>query len=756
MSTQSPTRNRPRRVATFWFCLVPSLAIVAFASTRMLGVFRPTPVNRSALTYEERKPFDSSGFVAIIGSVKPWSSNASMAEIADAWRDLGPRTNQSIDSETTKRPSKDELKRLSDLLTKATLYNSEGETAEAAKLLEHARSLLDARDDLAVKFMYTIIHFQGVTALRQGENDNCIMCRGESSCILPIAPAARHAKPEGSRKAIGYFTEYLKVFPDDLEVKWLLNVAHMTLGEYPDKVDARYLVSLDRYNKSEFDIGKFRDVGEQAGVNRFNQAGGAIMEDFDGDGWLDLATTTFDPTQPMAYFRNRGDGTFEDRSEAAGVLGQLGGQNCVQTDYDNDGRMDIFIPRGGWLSYPMRPSLLHNEGGKFVDVTEKAGLLDPVNSISACWADYDNDGWLDLFICCEKSPNRLYHNQGDGTFVESAGKAGVAGDGQAITKGAAWIDFDNDGDPDLFLTDLRGVGRLLRNQGSGTFEDLTLSMGIDGPRTGFSCWAWDYDNDGWLDLFATCYERTVADVVKGLIGQPHSGSSNKLFHNLSGEGFEDVTKQAGLDLVFATMGSNFADFDNDGFLDFYLGTGDPHLSSLVPNRMFKNVDGKRFAEITASSGTGHLQKGHGVACGDYDRDGDVDLFIEMGGAVKGDMYRNVLFENPGQGNHWLTVKLVGKKTNRAAIGARLKIVTAGEKPMTVHRHVSSGSSYGANSLRQHVGLAGAKRVASLEVHWPTSGTTQVFHDVDADQTIEITEFEQNYRKLDELPSPKRK
>jgi hypothetical protein len=756
MSDRSLPGKKTHRVAILWGFLVLILAIAAVASTRLMGVSAPPTAVRSRLTFEERKPIDSSGFRQINRSVKPWSSRASLAELANVWRDVGRRINQSIDSERITNTPTDEKKLIADLLIKASLHHSEGETAEAAKVLEHARSLVEANDDLATNSLYSIIYFQGVTALRQGENDNCVMCRGESSCILPIAPSARHTKPEGSRKAIGYFTEYLGVFPDDLEVRWLLNLAHMTLGEYPDKVEPHHLVTMDRFLKSEFDIGKFRDVGEKAGVNRLNRAGGAIMEDFDGDGLLDLATTTFDPTEPMAFFRNRGDGTFEDRSEAAGVLGQLGGQYCVQTDYDNDGRMDIFIPRGGWLAYPMRPSLLHNEGGKFVDVTEKAGLLDPVNSISACWADYDNDGWLDLFICCETSPNRLYHNQGDGTFVESATKAGVAGNGRSHCKGAAWIDFDNDGDPDLFLNHLDGVGRLLRNEGAGRFEDLTLSMGIDGPRMGFSCWSWDFDNDGWLDIFATSYDRSTQDVVKGLMGQRHSRSSSKLFRNLGGEGFEDVTKQAGLDAVFATMGSNFADFDNDGFLDFYLATGEPSLSSLVPNRMFRNVDGKRFAEITASSGTGHLQKGHGVACGDWDRDGDIDIFVETGGAVKGDMYHDVLFENPGQGNHWLTVRLIGKKTNRAAIGARIKVVTAGEKPLTLHRHVSSGSSYGANPLRQHVGLAGAKRVESLEVHWPTSGTTQVFRDIAADQTIEITEFEENYRKLEEKPILNRK
>src|SRR5262249_60688495 len=157
--------------------------------------------------------------------------------------------------------------------------------------------------------------------------------------------------------------------------------------------------------------------------------------------------------------------------------------------------------------------------------------------------------------------------------------------------------------------------------------------------------------------------------------------------------FEDRTKDAGLDLVFATMGSNFADFDNDGFLDMYLGTGEPSLAFLDPSRMLRNVAGRRFADITGSSRTGQLQKGHGVACGDWDRNGTVDLFVELGGAIPGDKYHNALFQNPGQGNHWLTVKLIGTKTNRSANGARIKVVTAGAEPLAVHRHVSPGSSF---------------------------------------------------------------
>jgi hypothetical protein len=169
--------------------------------------------------------------------------------------------------------------------------------------------------------------------------------------------------------------------------------------------------------------------------------------------------------------------------------------------------------------------------------------------------------------------------------------------------------------------------------------------------------------------------------------------------------------------------------------------------------MFKNVGGLRFAEISGTTGTGHLQKGHAVACGDWDRDGDVDVFIEMGGTVNGDRYHNILFQNPGQGNHSLTVKLVGRKTNRAAIGARIKAVTAANEPLTVHRHVSSGSSFGASPLQQTIGLGAAGRVAVLEIHWPASGTTQVFRDIAADQAIEVTEFAENYRPLGWKPIP---
>jgi hypothetical protein len=190
-------------------------------------------------------------------------------------------------------------------------------------------------------------------------------------------------------------------------------------------------------------------------------------------------------------------------------------------------------------------------------------------------------------------------------------------------------------------------------------------------------------------------------------------------------------------------------------LDMYLATGDPNVATVIPNRMFRNVDGSRFVEISGGAGTAHLQKGHGVAFGDWDRDGNVDLFEQMGGAVPGDRYHNVMFQNPGHSNRWVTVKLIGRRTNRCAIGARIKVVTGGASPQSFYRWVCSGSSFGGNPMQQTIGLGPADQIATIEVHWPTSGTTQTFHNLKVNQALEITELAAEPRVLPwkRLPPP---
>ena len=202
-----------------------------------------------------------------------------------------------------------------------------------------------------------------------------------------------------------------------------------------------------------------------------------------------------------------------------------------------------------------------------------------------------------------------------------------------------------------------------------------------------------------------------------------------------------MTREVGLDRPMSPMGCNFADIDNDGYPDIYLGTGWLSTSSLVPNLMFKNVHGERFEDVTLSSGTGHLQKGHGVSFADWNGDGDLDLFVQTGGATPGDRAHNLLFQNPGHGRHWLATKLVGTKTNRAAIGAQIKatINQTDGTARSIFRTVGNNSSFGGNTLVQSIGIGEAMRVSELEVYWPTSATTQILRDVDSDQTIIITE-----------------
>ena len=190
------------------------------------------------------------------------------------------------------------------------------------------------------------------------------------------------------------------------------------------------------------------------------------------------------------------------------------------------------------------------------------------------------------------------------------------------------------------------------------------------------------------------------------------------------------------------MGSNFGDLDNDGYLDFYLGTGYPAYRSIMPNVMYRNQSGKGFRDVSATGGFSHLQKGHGVVFADLDHDGDQDIFEQMGGALPGDAYGNVLYENPGFDNHWIAIQLVGVRSNRSAIGTRIHVqVIENDVRRSIYKHVNSGGTFGANPLRQTVGLGKASRIVVLEVFWPTTGLTQTFRDVPFDQFIRIVEGE---------------
>jgi hypothetical protein len=659
----------------------------------------------------------------------------------------------------------------------ATLLIYDGKLEEAAVVLQKA---LDAGRvaDMPAAVRMRIVALQGVIAFRRGEADNCIACLGPSSCIFPIAPEAVHTNTAGSREAIRHFTTYLQAEPGDLRVRWLLNLAHMTLGEYPERVPPRYLIRLDGF-RSKIDVGKFSNVAPLVGLTpRPNLAGGSVFDDFTGDGLPDLFTTSLDTDAGASLYVNRGDGTFEHRSESAGLGEQIYALNVTRADYDNDGDLDVLLLRGAWEN-PMRMSLLRNNGqGVFEDVTIASGLVQPIPSESAAWGDYDNDGFVDLYVCGEyyrpylprrpanpdpRNRGRLYRNLGNGTFVDVAAAAGVAC--EACSKGCAWGDYDGDGWLDLYVTDITGPCHLYHNEGNGTFRDVAAELGVTGAEWSFACWFWDYDNDGRLDLYVNDYTASVAETVAVAMGAPIPRSCRpRLYRNLGPDhlgavGFRDVTREVGLDRPMAPMGCNFGDIDNDGYLDMYLGTGRMSLDGLVPNVLLKNVAnvanvaGRRFEDVTMSSRTGHLQKGHGVSFADWDCDGDLDLFVETGGGVPGDKSYNLLFQNPGHGRHWLKVKLVGTKTNRAALGARIKAVVQGADGArrSICRTVGNNSSFGGNSLVELIGLSDAASVMELEVSWPTSRTRQTFRDIAADQMIVITEGAGSFKTVPHTP-----
>ena len=583
----------------------------------------------------------------------------------------------------------------------------------------------------------------GIAHLYRGEVENRVNHRAQSS-IFPLRPQARHQLASGSENAIRHFRKYLDQQPDDLEVKWLLNLAYMTLGQYPQDVPAEHLIAPAVFESRE-DIGQFVDVAPSLGVDRFSMAGGAILDDFDNDGCLDVVFSSRDACAPMRYFHNNGDGTFGDQSSPSGLSKQLGGTNILQVDYNNDGGLDIYVMRGAY-EVPMRNSLLRNNGdGTFSDVTHASGLALPATqNHTAAWADFDNDGHIDLFVGNERGRSQLFQNHGDGTFTNVAAAAGV--DRTAFTKGVVAGDYDNDGYPDFYVSNLRGENFLYHNNRDGTFTDVARQLGVEKPFVSFPVWFFDYDNDGGLDLFVSSFVPSLVEVARGYLGLPTRAETLKLYRNTGAGSFQDVTKQVGLERAFMPMGSNFGDADNDGFLDFYLGTGSPSYASLVPNVLFRNREGRDFVDITTSSGMGHLQKGHGVAFGDFDNDGDQDVLQQMGGGVPGDRYGNALFRNPGQGNNWIRVQLVGVKTNRAALGARIKVGVENRDNTRrfIYRQVSSGGSFGASPLQQHIGLGKAERIDTLEIWWPTSNQRQVFHNVSPNQFIQIKEFEESF------------
>jgi hypothetical protein len=488
---------------------------------------------------------------------------------------------------------------------------------------------------------------------------------------------------------------------------------------------------------------------------------GVCVADFDNDGWPDIYFVNGRDrynrgiSVKNALYRNNGEGTFTDVTEKAGVPGTAYGLGCVWGDYDNDGFPDLFITQyGGNVLY-------HNNGdGTFTDVTDKAGVAGLESGkfhSGATFFDYDRDGRLDLYVgsyvalepngplycmlgnvesscpptAYEGSPAALYHNNGDGTFTNVTKAAGIfQPKGKNLSVAAA--DYDNDGWPDIFVANDGVEAYLYHNQHDGTFTETAPITGIayamNGKTMAAMCMSLgDYDNDGWLDLYISDFQ----------------GNSDHIWRNDHKGGMNEVSGTAGITMPtfnVLSFGGGFFDYDNDGWLDIFIANGHvypevetaggAHYRQL--NTVFHNLDNGKFLETTKETGVAALPRrvGRGVAFADFNNDGFVDVVVANNGEAP------FLLQNSGNKNHFLNFKVIGTKTNRDGMGARIRVTSGGISQI---REIEGGGSYMSQSdLRASFGLGTARSADKVDVIWPT-GEHQVFQNVAADKFYRIEE-----------------
>ncbi len=588
----------------------------------------------------------------------------------------------------------------------------------------------------------TLYEMVALSWLRLGEQANCIDTHTPMSCTLPIRDEGIYRQQKSARTAMYYYRMILDEWPDDLQSIWLYNLAAMTIGAWPNEVNPAYRLpdSIFRIRGPRL----FREIGIPAGLDIGGVAGGVSLEDFNGDGWTDLFITGYLSDDPCRFFVSNGDGTFSEKTESANLKGIRGGLNVLHADYNNDGFQDILILRGGWIpGFTLPNSLLRNNGdGSFTDVTIPAGLLSFHPTQAAGWADVDGDGWLDLFVgnetLSEKEPHpcAFYHNNGDGTFTDMAPALGL--DFTGYFKCVHWGDMDRDGRPDLYLSNLNGPNRLLHNRGgtdirSWEWADVARETGTSLPFHSFPAFFLDFNQDGWDDLLVSSYaldytSGSALPFIEQFLGMRDSGQHVALYRNEQGKSFRDVAPQTGLNVLAYPMGHNTADINRDGWPDILMGTGLPDMRALMPNRLFINRAGEWF-EDRSMGDFGHIQKGHGIALADMDNDGDLDVYVVAGGAFEGDLARNLFYRNETKDGAWISLRLQGTRSNRDAMGARIRIdiETAAEQTRSIHAVVNTGGGFGASELRRTIGLGDARKVLSVTVGWPLPGLPETVY-----------------------------
>jgi tetratricopeptide (TPR) repeat protein len=516
----------------------------------------------------------------------------------------------------------------------------------------------------------------------------------------------------------------LELKPSDDRARWWLWLAAEKLGGYPPEVspELRMEVKAGRHRSSV----EFEDVAAKIGLDKTSAGRGTAIFDMDGDGYLDVVIAS--AHGGCSVYHNNGDGTFQDVSVGSGLDACVNAFAIAVGDYNNDGLDDLYITRLGFFN---GESLLYrnNGDGTFTDVTKEAGVSCWGPIFAAQWVDYDCDGRLDLFLASNlggmfdrKAPNRFFHNNGDGTFTEVTEKAGLHTLSPSI--GSAWGDYDNDGD--------------------GTFTEVSRDAGVDDICFGSVSFWCDYDNDGWLDLvqFTWAPEEHMLQTLRN--GEaPEGASPMRIFHNNRDGTFTKKDREIGLDGCWGTMSGNAGDFNNDGHIDLLLGNGDPRMDRTEPAVIMENDGSGVFRNVTFAAGLPFTGKGHGSNIADLAGDGRLSLIVATGGAYPGDLLTTNVFQPKTLPGHYLNVRFVGTRSNRNAIGARVRLDAGGRSQ---HRLVSGGSGFGCLPYEQHFGLGKAGKADRLEVIWP-GGLHQSIENLPINTTIRITEGKDGWERV---------
>ena len=483
---------------------------------------------------------------------------------------------------------------------------------------------------------------------------------------------------------------------------------------------------------------------------------GCVWFDYNNDGLLDLYVVSGKPLGDDIHpyplkkapevaphnhlYRNNGDGTFTDVTEQAGVAANIYGMAAIAADYDNDGFVDLFVTGYG------RAILYHNNGdGTFTDVTAKSGINVDGWSISSAWLDYDRDGCVDLFVggyvkfdpkyhafyAADNYPgpldyapttNHLYHNNCNGTFTDVTDVSGI-GAYKGRTMGVTAADFDGDGWPDIYVANDKTENFLFRNKHDGTFEEVAADLGVAYGQNGEMTSSMgpvfaDIDGDGRLDLWVT------------------DSKFDRLMRNAGRQGFEDISARSGISAAtgqYVSWGSGIYDFDNDGWLDILVFHGG--LIQMVPQEhsLYRGLGNGNFADVSRGAGPVLDVKtvGRGACFADYDNDGKVDAYVVNLG-TQGTLLHNVTRNE----NHWLTIALKGTKSNRDGIGARVELMAGGRRQ--VAERVAGSGYLSQDDGRLHFGLGAAARVDKLTIHWP-SGREQTLENLPIDRILRVEE-----------------